>query len=142
MVNKKGFIKTLEAIIAIVVLIIFVFSIAAISIKTSQEPPGNVVDAQNFILRNVLNNDTLINAVLSKDPAVVFDLVSDVKPAGYGHGIQFCDLDGTCDPLLEDLDLPEKTVYVSSVYVVDTAAVGNQVAANDPVVLKVFMWEE
>ena len=142
MVNKKGFIKTLEAIIAVVLLIIFVFSIAAVGIRTSEEPPGNVVDAQNFIFKSILNSESLRSAVLSEPPdsnGEVDKLVLDTKPVGYVYKIQFCDINECLPPE----GLPEdRTIYVSSVYVVDTANTGNQIAANKPKILKVFMWEK
>jgi len=145
MVNKKSFIKTLEAIIALVALIIFVFSIAAIGIKTGQEPPGNVVDAQNFIFKTVINSEEYREDVLNFDnEGDIDELVSKIVPFSYDYETQICDLDySTCEPDTTNLILPEKTVYVSSLYVIDTANTGiNTAAGNEPKILKVFMWEK
>lgn len=64
MVNKKGYIRTLEAIIAIVIILVFVLSILPQKEKESQTPKDIDLTA-NQILSEIQNNNKLRSDVIS-----------------------------------------------------------------------------
>ena len=62
MVNKKGFIRTLEAVIAITIILGFIIYMAP-SRKLDVGIPSNVKEAKEFILHEILINQTFRDCV-------------------------------------------------------------------------------
>jgi len=125
---KRGYLKTLEAVIAIVIVLIFIFSFGVSNLGVGEVTPKNVKDAQKFIFKTILNNNTLRDDVLNENPIVLDQVVSRNLPLGYTYKIQFCrSADCPIPPL------PSETIYIDTVYV------GEE---NNFRVLKLFVWEE
>ncbi|HLC37766.1 MAG TPA: hypothetical protein VJJ53_03230 [Candidatus Nanoarchaeia archaeon] len=125
---KRGYLRTLEAVIAIVIVLIFIFSFGISNIGTGEVTPKNVKDAQKFIFKTVLSNETLRDGVLNDDTSLLDPVVSRNLPLGYNYKIQFCKSADCPIPLL-----PSETIYI------DTVFVGEE---NNFRVLKLFVWEE
>lgn len=62
MCGKKGFIRTLEAVIAIVIILGFIVYISP-SKKLETEVPSNVKEAREFILHEILINQTFRDCI-------------------------------------------------------------------------------
>ncbi|QQG38918.1 MAG: hypothetical protein HYS32_00425 [Candidatus Woesearchaeota archaeon] len=125
---KKGYIKTLEAVIAIVVVLIFIFSFAGGNFGVKQKKPSLVEGVQDFVFKNVLNNETLRQDVFNGDDTRINKLLEENLPPNYGYKVQFCSVESCPAPAL-----PDKSVFVDSVYVTSSAK---------SKVLKVFIWED
>ena len=124
---KKGYIRTLEAVIAIVIILLFIFSFGVSNFGIGEITPKNVKNAQKFIFKSILNDDTLRQGVLGEDEDLLDTLVTKNLPKGYTHKIQFCKSADCPVP-----ELPQKTVYIDALYV------GEE---NNFRVLKLFVWE-
>lgn len=125
---KRGYLRTLEAVIAIVIVLIFIFSFGISNLGVGEITPKNVKDAQKFIFKTVLSNDTLRRGVLNDDARLLDQVVSRNLPLGYSYKVQFCESADCPVP-----PLPQKTIYI------DTVFVGEE---NNFKVLKLFVWEE
>lgn len=125
---KKGYIRTLEAVIAVVIILLFVFSFGISNVGLGEITPKNVKNAQKFVFKTVLNNDTLRQDVLGEDRSLLDPMVDRNLPKGYTYEIQFCKSADCTVP-----DLPSKTIYVDALYVGEE---GNFR------VMKLFVWEE
>ena len=125
---KRGYLRTLEAVIAIVIVLIFIFSFGASNIGIGEVTPKNVKDAQKFIFKTVLSNDTLRQDVLNEDTRLLDQVVKRNLPLGYSYKIQFCKSADCPIP-----NLPSETIYIDTVYV------GEE---NNFRVLKLFVWEK
>ena len=127
MVNK-GYIKTLEAVIAIVIVLIFIFSFGIANIGFGEITPKIVKNSQKFIFKTISNNDTLRQGVLNKDSGILLPVVSNFAALGYDYIKQFC---RSADCPLPSL--PSKTIYIDTLYV------GEE---NKFRILKLYVWEE
>ena len=125
---KRGYLKTLEAVIAIVLVLIFIFSFGISNLGVGDNTPKNVKNAQKFIFKTILSNDTLRDGVLNEDNGLLTSVISRNLPLGYNYKIQFCKSAACPVP-----SLPSETIYVDTVYV------GEE---NNFRVLKLFVWEE
>jgi len=128
---KKGYIKTLEAVIAIVVILLFIFSFGVSNIGVGDVTPKIVKNSQEFIFKTILNDDTLRQAVLDGigEKGGLLDVVVERNlPKGYKYEIQFCE-----SAVCQVPELPEKTVYIDALYV------GEE---DNFRIMKLFVWEE
>lgn len=122
MVNKKGFIRTLEAVIAIVIILGFIIYIAP-SRKLDIGIPSNVKEAKEFVLHEVLTDEELRECVVSgnldcKDSCggKLKKFLDDNKPAGYEYECEICPWAGSsgCGEHREVQEM-EKDVYSGAV---------------------------
>lgn len=132
MVGKKGYIKTLEAIFAIVLMLIFIYS--TIPPKTIPPPkvPPPVTSAQHFIIGEITHNDTLREYIVTEHPAAedaINDLISEHVPLGYDYTMALCDV--TSCVATTPLD--------KSVYVTDTFIAANNLTQN-PRIVRIWFW--
>lgn len=110
MVNNKGYLKTLEAVIAILILFIFISVIMPRPKQTEAATPQNVLLLQDKVLDEIESNNTLRTAVLNKDATALDNFVKSLNiPPQYGYTILICSKD-VC-PLPQ---LPRGTVYVGN----------------------------
>lgn len=125
---KQGYVKTLEAVVAIVVVLLFIFSFGLSNIGIGDTTPKTVKNSQEFIFKTILNNDTLRHGVLSEDGDIIGNVVVNNIPYGYNYQIQFCKSADCSVP-----SLPSKTIYIDTLYVSEE---------NNFRVLKLFVWED
>ena len=123
--NKKAYIRTLEAVIAIILVLVFIFMVTPKTQKISEEVPVDVREAQKFILQEVLNNETLRNCVISLEPPQnckqdIFsckNLDSFIKehiPRNYDYNCEVCSTSASCI----NLNLPiDKSVYADDIFI-------------------------
>lgn len=125
---KKGYLRTLEAVIAIVIVLIFIFSFGVSNIGVGDVTPKIVKNSQKFIFKTVLNNETLRQAVLDENRVLLDPLIAGELPKGYSYKIQFCKSANCPVPAL-----PSKTIYIDSLYVGEV---------DQFRIIKLFVWEE
>lgn len=149
MVNKKGFIKTLEAVIAVILIISFLFYVINKSSVRESEVPKNIEEAQTFILNAVSENKTfrecIVNSIISVDRGLackidgadlnncVFGINEFVKkniPAGYDYECEICGKVESCVPL------PDETIK-KSIYVKDSF-----IAAKQSKIFRIYVWRK
>ena len=131
--NKKGIMKTLEAMIAIVILLIIIFTIIPKRIDFEEEIPINVKTSQEFILNTLSDNDSLrdcvINNPLCKNNNDMQRFVEDNKPLGYNYDFEICN---KADCVVNTLPV-DKAVYVNDVFISE--------GEESPKIFRIWMWE-
>ncbi len=71
--NKKGFLKILEAIIAIIIVLGFVIAILPSKIKNTAGIPPDLEETTNSILKEIQTNSKFRNCVLGGSAEFIFD---------------------------------------------------------------------
>jgi len=66
--NKKGFIRTLEAVIAIVLLLIFVFWLMPTHIGDESETPAIITASETLINHHLINDNDVRSLIVNADP--------------------------------------------------------------------------
>jgi len=128
MMNKKGYIRTIEAVIAIVVILIFTYSVTPKYIPETGPVPYSVEVAQKTILETLVQNADsrerilspgLLNGASKFEPENVeeiagsYNLEADVPP-GYNYAIAVC-VDTAC--ISDRIRNVEKSVYMDDIMV-------------------------
>ncbi|MDO8628577.1 MAG: hypothetical protein Q7R56_02385 [Nanoarchaeota archaeon] len=136
--NKKGFIKTLEAVIAIILILTFIYYILPRATPEHPETPDNVRTAQNNIINELLYNNNYrecifqtVNNQCPNNPACdVQELINNNKPYGYDYACEVCDQVQSCTPA-EQLPL-DRNLYVNSIYLIK----------DQPRILRIYLWKK
>ena len=133
MVNKKGFIRTLEAVIAVVVVLTFIYVVILKAETPTGEVPFNIRDTQKFIFEEIALNDAHRNCIVSSSsgPCLctgINQLIEGNKPAGYNYACEICNKAQSC----ANLDIPlDKSVYTDSIFI----------GKDKFKILRVYFWE-
>lgn len=92
--KRKGFIRTLEAIIAIVIILVVSFTIISRSSAEVSSVPSVVVASQNIIIQSLNLNETIRDCVLddlcNTESGLVSDLLEAYQPPGYEYAFRVC----------------------------------------------------
>ncbi len=137
MVDKKGFVKTLESILGIVLVLSFTLYITNRDNESKPETPAAVKEAQRFILEEVSRNQTFRSCMLSASNGecatvgctIIADLVNKQTPPGYVNSCEICDKAISCTSVSLPLD---KSIYADSAFI----------SAVQSKVLRVYFWEQ
>lgn len=146
MVNKKGFIRTLEAVIAIVLILGFIFYITPKVVEFEEKVPENVANAKEFILNQILFNKEYSSCIISAgnencETAITCDKNEEIKklfkdnvPYGYEYACEICSSDSQKKPCI---NLPEKTfeksVYTNSIFIYKPT--------KDYNIMRIYIWK-
>lgn len=131
MVNKKGFLRIVEAFIAIIlitgVLILF-YS------QTIDKPrkADEVYRFQKTLLDEIAFSESLRNAVLANNTNIISDYVgSRVLGTGFNYSVRICPINDICG-----LEVYKKEFYSKD------RIIGSNLTSYNPVKVKIFMWIE
>ena len=153
--DKRGFIRTLEAVLAVLIVVIFVFTIAQQSTYINERQMRAMRGIEEGILRGILQNDNMRSCIVGTanedlDGDRVNDLVeigegtrcSDVKdfvedslPKRFqtSYNLQVCEFERCSLPVL-----PDKNVYTSGAVV---SSVLNEENRNyNPRIIRLWIW--
>lgn len=149
--NKKGFIRTLEAVIAIIILLSIIYIVTP-SADLNIDTPNPVAQAhkvifsevsvnndfRDCILNQITNTGTTNNAegayagtLITSAPCLddINDYIEINRPNGYLYLAEICEKKESC----LDADLPlEKSIYADSMLLV----------SDNPKLLRVYFWEK
>lgn len=129
--NKKGFIRTLEAVIAIVLLLTFIFWIMPSNIIDESDTPAIISAAEDLINHELMTDNELRNYILEADlddinsvsyinaMAAITQVIEDRKPYGYEYQIAIC-ADVNCY-----IDASSGSVYMNDI-LISSDMEGNQ----------------
>lgn len=139
---KKGYIRTLEAVIAIVIILLFIFTVTPSRVTNPSDIPPQVKTAQGYILREIASNQIYRDEALgvindgqcggldSVAPNIdVF--VSENVPPGFGYSCAVC-LSTNC------VFTPEG--IATSVYIDDIMITPPDVFTG-PKIVRIWMWQ-
>ena len=120
---KKAYLRTLEVIIAIVLVIGFLILISQKQIKTS-ETPSTIKESRKFIFNEILSNDELRNIIISNngkkcseldETNKLIEFIKENTPINYVYECEICITQSSCT----QLDLPLKNIYADSISISD-----------------------
>jgi hypothetical protein len=116
MVNKKGYMKTLEAVFSVILLLIVVVSIVSMNKYEFEEVPNEIKSLQEVILENVQGDETLRGYVYTVNIGLLEDFVdTKIDRIRIDRKVQVCGDITNCEVLNEDED--EVDIYVSSLII-------------------------
>lgn len=138
--NNKGFVKTLEAIVAVIIVFTLIVTLAPTTKKQREETPDAVKQAQAFLLDQITSNEIYRECVkksaaapgeckiVCPSPSDIDSFVKNNIPSQYDYRCEICLSASTCSgppPL-------DKSLYTDS----------RLVAADPPRVVRVIIWEK
>ena len=149
MVNKKGYIKTLEAVIAIIIVIMVGYILIPRPTEPTPEVPSVVKGVQKVMVQSIQFNEgiraklTARNLPLPNQPegqALIKDVNDSIarviypsnSPLNYDYSCMICSNPGTC---LAKLPL-EKSIYVTDVLI--ASSTGQQ----NPRIIRIWLWNK
>jgi len=140
MVGRKGYLKTLEAVLAIVIILMFTFAVTP-----KEEPdlstPDNVKASQDFILSEIQKNDSIRTLIMGSDQSdlsfntayqAIDQVMQDNVPPGYRYTFGLCGL-SSCVSNITTLSL-ETSIYANDILISSNGSVQN------PKVIRLWMW--
>lgn len=131
--NNKGYIRTVEAFIAIIILLMVIFFLVPERLEQKPDVPNIVEGAQNFILNELSYNETsrecIVNNPLCENSIVFTSIVDENIPFGYNYSIKICDTTNCVVPTPID-----KNVYVSDI------VIGSTIENQNPKIVRLWIW--
>ncbi|MEM4244764.1 MAG: hypothetical protein QW404_03585 [Candidatus Nanoarchaeia archaeon] len=136
--NKRGYLKTLEAIIAIILLLVVFYTIIPKYVEPKPTPPLAVQDAQRFIISDISNNEELRTTIITtSDPSdVVEATIKKNMPPNYDFVCAICTNTSACVTTTPF----DKVVYMSDVFI--ASSVGPSLAEQSPKIIRFWMWNK
>lgn len=148
MVDKKGFIRTLEAVIAIILILGFIFWITPKVVEFEEKVPENVANAKDFILNQILSEKEYSQCVLEADLGEsygkiceealtcdyedkILDLFENI-PYGYSYHCEICSKSASCTKLPSEAE--DKSIYTGSIFVYKSS--------SEYRVFRIYIWEK
>ncbi|MBI2148548.1 hypothetical protein HYU23_02615 [Candidatus Woesearchaeota archaeon] len=118
-INKKGFLKILEAIIGIVVILGFVISIIPTIQKESSRIPPDLEHTTNSIFKEVQNSPEFRQCVIKSNASCIHSYIDylsfPVASHPWNYSVRICKINSTSsiidcnyDPQVKGIDLYEK----------------------------------
>lgn len=137
MVSKKGYIKTLEAAIAIILIIVVSYALIVKNIEKTPETPLVVKDSIKFISEKIEFNESIRKDIINRNSNLVTEdilesVIRDDKPRDYDFVCLICS--GTTACLPPDIPI-EKNIYVGDVFIASSEKETN------PHVVRVWFWK-
>lgn len=135
--GKKGYIRTIEAIIAIVLILLFTYQVIPRTTQQGSKTPEIVEDSQNFIIQELSTNDTLRDCIINHNPPSnpcekVASVIEENLPAGYSYTYKICEETSGCLAIEETPT--DRSVYVKSLFIAST------LEQRKPKIVKIFFW--
>ena len=130
--NKGGWLKVLEAVIAITLLIgvlLYIMSTTA----PSKDISNVVYEKEKYILDTISKNDLLRNDIVNNNTMNVNNTIEKMIPATWDFETKICPLDSICSGNRVPFD---KDVYSSEIVVTTNDTIYN------PQKIRLFVWEK
>jgi len=140
MVNKKGFLRTIEAVIAVIMILGLILYVTPSKITDIGEIPTVVEQSQNLIVEEIALNKTLrgciqqidSNSCITQKYACTIQVDGFIKeslPPGYNYGCEVCPSAVSC---INVGGLPkDRTVYTRDTFI----------SGRPQKVFRIYMWE-
>lgn len=134
MMNKRGYIKTLEAVISIVGILVFTFGVTPREIPNPNEVPFVVDTALKYVTSAISSDDTIRQQVLNGvGDASLKGMLDNNVPVGYTYEYKIC-TETTC---LAENPPPNVSVYSDDV-ILAGVDVGSIAKAY---IIRIWMWQ-
>ena len=128
--NKKGYMKTLEAVIAVIILISFLLALLPRE-EAKPETPQDIQLLQDTVFTTIQNDNYYRACVLSNNLNCITSFINSTFPYTLEFDAKICDLTSCPEP-----DLPDKSVYVSDLII------SSNLTEFDTRLLRLFIWRK
>lgn len=128
--NKKGWLRIVEAVLAILIVAVALLFIRTNSL-VQQNTSSDIYEIERNILELISKNDTLRAEVLRGELTNTKEFTSKMLSENWNHNLRICDLDVICGN--------EETIIDREVYSSEILIVANPETYN-PKKLKIFVW--
>ncbi len=136
--TKKGYIRTLEAVVAILIIFLFIYTILPRQQQQEIVQPDEIRLLQQAVLREIESNATFRQYVLSNADGNDDRLDSYaenvlVLVGKYGHNISIQDADNS---IVQPASLPsDRNIYA------DSLVIGSNLNSYNPKIVTFYVWE-
>ncbi len=148
MVNKRGYLRTVEAVIALVI-ILAVISVALPRKINMMDTPTIVKSSQEIIREEILLDDSLKKCIVDAGCAGASQSIGEVieknQPIGFDFAFKICDNPASClcntdcvKPAIKGPDEISSNVYMADVFVSST--INNELSTHK--VVRFWMWRK
>ncbi len=136
--NKRGYLRTLEAIIAIILLLVVFYTIIPKYVEPKPNPPLAVQDAQRFIISDISNDENLRTTIItSTDPSSAVEAtIKRNIPPNYDFICAICTNTSACITTTPF----DKVVYMSDVFI--ASSIGPSLNEQSPKIVRFWMWNK
>lgn len=126
--NKKGWIKIVEAFIAIILIASILLTIYAKPQRISNE---EILKIEDSLLNEISQNEILRRDVMNSSNESIASFIQSRIPGNLNFIVKICSVDDVCG-----LDLYRKEVYSRE------RIISSSLQEYEPKKLKIFMWEK
>jgi len=146
--NKKGYVRTLEAVIAIIIILVFVFTVLQPKYKREREP-AEVELLQDTIINELEEDNNYRNAILNCDDIATCDITSIkedlIEPMieKVGDYKYYLYIQKASDPLVIPQfpeDASNKKIYARGIIISATLEIEGY-TPETPRVVVLYLWE-
>jgi hypothetical protein len=134
MVNKKAYLKTLEALIAIAIFLIFLTTALIMNQPEKNEPstPQDIKLIQDTIFNKIQTEQSIRDCLITDNNVCLEGVIDTVIIDSLDYGIQICTDAPNC--LVSDLILPtDKTIYADSLIIKEQGTTA---------ILRLYLWRK
>lgn len=131
---KKAYIKTLEAIIAAVLILVAIFAILPKTEKKEAFTPDIVKSSQQFILKQIANNESLRSCVVFLETCDLFYIeraIIENLPPGYDYTFKIC----SSPNCLADTPI-DRSVFM------DDTLISSDSKKQNPKIVRIWFWKK
>src|SRR3989344_3266805 len=158
--NKKGYIRTLEAVIALVIIFTAIIFLLPKNKLPDGKAPHELENTANEILKAIQQNSDFRNGVLSITPGIVHEKISSTLPpfTPWTYAFTICNEDemDLCNNnyfgkefnaggiLKNDFNLPSKDIYTKSVFLSKEDITDDEILEENPenIIIRIYFWEK
>lgn len=131
MKNKKAFIRIIEAVFAILIIVGAVLILISNNIKNS-DISEEVYEKQKYILEILLNNDTIREEIISGKTDLVNSFIESSIPKNWQFSTCIAEIDSVCN----NSPVENKDIYAS-----ETVISSSLTTYNTSKKLRFFIWK-
>lgn len=139
---NKGYVRTLEAVIAIILILIVIYTIIPKHVEPQPDIPLVVHDAQQFIISDITNNESLRTLIVISEGVGASDnlrmeienVIKSHIPPNYDFVCAICP---QTNPCIQTTPL-EKAVYMSDVFI--ASSLGRELREQNPKIVRFWIW--
>jgi hypothetical protein len=137
--NKKGIIKTLEAIITIVLILVFIYTI--MPKEELEEPENPIKKYEKFIIKDLSYNETIRDKLMDLDPKLISDCDGEECECNKDC-LEKVNCDSKCKNVVKDINaLISKTIISGYDYFFKICNKPSCISAKMPIDKSIYMFD-
>ena len=134
MVNKKAYLKTLEAVIAAMILLLFIGEVLPHKTEDTASTPPDIETMQQTILKSISSRENLRACVLTEDVPCIVSFINQIMKEGLSYSITITDASSS-------LELPITLPQDKAIYT-KTLVISSTTTDYDPKLIRLHVWRD